>query len=140
MRRGDGLPLFELGVPGPLRDRLVAAVLDGSKTTTTGLLAGYELEGEPLPQVGARSVLIDSEGRPVALVEILGVQVVALAEVSLTHVLGEGEGDRSVVQWRAGHEKFWLGEQVRAELGARFTVDDATPVVLEKFRVVRRLP
>lgn len=98
-RRGGRLPPFELAFPGPLRDRLVAAVPDGCRTTTTGLLAGYELEREPLPQVGARSVLGDSEGRPVAVVDILGVQVVALAEVSLTRaggpVLRQEPGGRS---------------------------------------------
>ena len=31
----DELPIFEFAFPGPLRDQLVAAVLDGSKTTTT---------------------------------------------------------------------------------------------------------
>jgi uncharacterized protein YhfF len=32
------LPAFEFGFPGPLRDALVAAVLDGTKTATTALL------------------------------------------------------------------------------------------------------
>ncbi|HEX5993959.1 MAG TPA: hypothetical protein VFY84_02325 [Jiangellales bacterium] len=32
------LPTFEFAFPGPLRDKLVAAVLDGTKTATTGLL------------------------------------------------------------------------------------------------------
>jgi uncharacterized protein YhfF len=41
------LPIFEFAFPGPLRDKLVAAVLDGTKTTTTGLLQDYEIEGEP---------------------------------------------------------------------------------------------
>jgi uncharacterized protein YhfF len=40
----EDLPEIELGFPGPLRDQLVAAVLDGSKTTTTGLLADHEHE------------------------------------------------------------------------------------------------
>jgi len=40
-------PEAEFGFPGPLPDRLVAAVLDGSKTTTSGLVADYEHEHEP---------------------------------------------------------------------------------------------
>jgi hypothetical protein len=32
------LPTVEFAFPGPLRDRLVAAILDGTKTSTTGLL------------------------------------------------------------------------------------------------------
>ena len=44
------LPRNEFAFPGPLRDKLVAAILDGSKTATTGLLIDYEHEGEPLPR------------------------------------------------------------------------------------------
>ena len=48
----DDLPIAEFAFPGALRDQLVAAILSGSKTTTTGLLADYEREGEPLPRPG----------------------------------------------------------------------------------------
>jgi hypothetical protein len=48
MPAGD-LPIAEFAFPGPLRDQLVAAILAGEKTTTTGLVAEYEREGEPLP-------------------------------------------------------------------------------------------
>ncbi|MFC9228774.1 hypothetical protein ACFTZI_07335 [Streptomyces decoyicus] len=63
------LPEFALGFPGPLGDRLVAAVLSGAKTATTGLLTEYERCAEPLPSVGGRSVMPDSGGRPVAVQE-----------------------------------------------------------------------
>ncbi|MCL2734512.1 MAG: RNA-binding protein, partial [Actinomycetia bacterium] len=33
------LPKAEFAFPGPLRDKLLAAVLSGAKTSTTGLLA-----------------------------------------------------------------------------------------------------
>lgn len=137
MSTGSGdLPPFELAFPGPLRDRLVVAVLDGRKTTNTGLLAGYHHDGESLPEVGARSVLVDSDVRPVAVVEVRDVRVVRVADVPLAHAVAEGEGHRSVADWRAGHEEFWRSAEVRAELGAGFTVDDDTMVVLETFRVV----
>jgi hypothetical protein len=35
----DDLPVAEFSFPGPLRDQLVAAILVGAKTTTTGLVA-----------------------------------------------------------------------------------------------------
>ncbi len=50
----DDLPIVEFAFPGPLRDQLVAAILAGAKTTTTGLAADYEREGEPLPEPGLR--------------------------------------------------------------------------------------
>lgn len=134
------LPIFEFSFPGPLRDRLVAAVLDGSKTSTTGLLRGYEVEGLPLRAVGSRSVVIDSEGLGVAIIEITDVRVVPLGDVDLAHVLDEGEGLSSVAEWRAVHEEGWHSPAERAELGdPTFTVDDDTPVVLQRFRLVADL-
>ncbi len=124
----------EFAYPGPLRDRLVAAILDGRKTATTGLLLAYEQEGEPLPVAGERSVVVDSGDRPVAVIEVTEVRVVPLGEVPLAHVRDEGEGHETVAEWRAAHEEFWLGEESQAALGA-FTVDDTTAVVLERFRV-----
>ncbi|GHH78390.1 hypothetical protein GCM10018793_28750 [Streptomyces sulfonofaciens] len=134
------LPRAEFAFPGPLRDQLVAAVLDGSKTSTTGLLVDYEHEQEPLPEVGRRAVVIDSEDRPVAVIEVTDVRVVPLAQVDLAHALDEGEGYTGVAEWRAGHERFWHGEEVRAALeDPGFTVDDGTPLVLERFRLLTDL-
>ncbi|MDX3538151.1 ASCH domain-containing protein [Streptomyces sp. MB09-01] len=130
----------EFAFPGPLRDQLVAAILDGSKTSTTTLVVDYEHEGEPLPEVGSRSVVIDSDDRPVAIIEVTGVRVVPLAQVDLAHVVDEGEGDTSVAEWRAGHERFWHSEEMRAALeDPDFTVNDATLAVLQRFRLITDL-
>jgi uncharacterized protein YhfF len=134
------LPTFEFSFPGPLRETLIAAVLDGSKTSTTGLLAGYEHENLPLGKVGDRSVVIDSEDRPVAIIEITSVRVVPLAEVDLSHVIDEGEGHATVPEWRATHEDGWHSEEQRAEFGdPTFTVNDTTLVVLQRFSLVADL-
>jgi uncharacterized protein YhfF len=58
------LSVGEFAFPGPLRDQLVAAILDGAKTTTTGLLEDYEREGEPLPRPGDREVAVVGEADP----------------------------------------------------------------------------
>ncbi|MEU7775537.1 ASCH domain-containing protein [Micromonospora taraxaci] len=133
----DDLPLAEFAFPGPLRDTLVGAILSGAKTSTTGLLIGYERANEPLPEVGQRTAVVDSAGRRVAVIELTDVRVIRLADVDLEHALAEGEGDESVAQWRAGHETFWHSAEMRAELGdPDFTVDDDTLVVTERFRLV----
>jgi uncharacterized protein YhfF len=135
--RSEDLPVMEFAFPGPLRDQLVAALLAGDKTTTTGLIADYEHEGEPLPRPGQRKVVIDSAGAPVAVIETTSVQVMRLAEVDLAHALGEGEGYTSVAEWRAGHEEFWHSPEMREAMGEpEFTVDDDTLVVAEAFRLV----
>ncbi|WET82553.1 ASCH domain-containing protein [Amycolatopsis sp. QT-25] len=130
----------EFAFPGPLRDQLVAAIVNGSKTSTTGLVVDYEHEGEPLPEVGSRSVVIDSDDRPVAVIEVTGVRVVPLAQVDLAHVVDEGEGYTSVAEWRASHERFWHSEETRAALeDPEFAVDDATLAVLQRFRLITDL-
>ena len=133
----EDLPVAEFAFPGPLRDQLVAAILAGSKTTTTGLVAGYERDQEPLPYPGLRQVVVDSAGEPVAVIETTAVRVMRLADVDLTHALGEGEGYTSVADWRAGHEQFWHSADMRQEMGdPGFTVGDDTLVVAETFRLV----
>ncbi|MEV0024803.1 ASCH domain-containing protein [Streptomyces atroolivaceus] len=140
METSEPLKPFLLAFPGPLRDRLVAAVLSGEKVMTSGLLMEYEVEREELPPVGERSALIDSHGQQVAVVELTEVRVLPLGSVGLRHVLDEGEGHTSVAEWRAGHEAFWHSEEMREALGdPSFTVDDGTMIVAERFRVVERL-
>ncbi|MCX4821982.1 ASCH domain-containing protein [Streptomyces sp. NBC_01142] len=135
----EPLKPYLLALPGPLRDRLVAAVLSGRKVSTTGLLAEYEAEKEELPPVGERSALIDSDGHEVAVVELTEVRVLPLGEVDLQHALDEGEGHVSVAGWRAAHERFWHSEEMREALGdPEFEVDDETLVVAERFQVVER--
>ncbi|MCX5408294.1 ASCH domain-containing protein [Streptomyces sp. NBC_00335] len=137
----EDLPPIEFAFPGPLRDLLVAAVLSGAKTTTTGVLADYEAAGDPLPVAGEMMVIVDSAERPVGVLEVTDVQVLRLADVGLRHALDEGEGFTSVAEWRSGHEEFWHGPQMREAIGdPHFTVDDDTPVVAERFRLVTRLP
>ncbi len=133
----EDLPVAEFAFPGPLRDQLVAAIVAGAKTTTTGLIADYEHEGEPLPRPGDRQVVIDSAGRPVTVIETVAVRVLRLADIDLPHAVAEGEGYTSVAEWRAGHEAFWHSDQLREALDdPGFTVDDDTLVVAQEFRVV----
>jgi uncharacterized protein YhfF len=131
------LSVGEFAFPGPLRDQLVAAILSGAKTTTSGLLIDYQRDDEPLPRPGDRWVVIDSAGEPVTLIEVTGVRVLRLADVDLAHAVGEGEGFATVADWRVGHEAFWHSDEVRADLGdPAFTVNDDTEIVAEEFRVV----
>jgi uncharacterized protein YhfF len=133
------LRVAEFAFPGALRDQLVAAIVTGAKTTTTGLIADYEHEGDPLPIPGQREIVVDSQGQPVTVIETVAVRVIRLGDVDLAHAVSEGEGYTSVAQWRAGHEQFWHSEQVRESLAdPDFTVNDDTQVVTVEFRVVGR--
>ncbi|MFI8420826.1 ASCH domain-containing protein [Streptomyces sp. NPDC085460] len=129
--RVNGMRVLELGTPGEMRERLTGLVLAGRKTATTGLLSEYVEEAEGLEFAGERLALVGDEGTHVATIEITGVEVVAYREVTWEHAAAEGEGDRSLEDWRAGHSGFWAG------IGTPVAED--TPVVCMRFQVVDRL-
>jgi uncharacterized protein YhfF len=108
-----------------LRRRLVDAVLRGEKTATAGLYS----EDEPLPAVGARSLLLDYDDRPVGIVETTEVRILRAGDVDLAFARDEGEGFETVAEWREAHERFW----------ADHVIDDETLIVAERFRLVERL-
>ena len=134
----DSAPVdTEFGPPGPLRDRLVALIVAGTKTATTSLLADYERENETVPPVGLRERVLDSEGRPVALIRSTAVHVVPLAAVGWDHVQAEGEGHASVRQWRLDHERFWWPKEATDhDAAAPRAAHDDEPVVLQVFELV----
>lgn len=128
--------------PGPLRDELTALALAGTKTTTAGLLVEMELDGEAVPQPGERAILVDSEDRPVAIVETVSCPVVRLADVDDRHAIDEGEGYADAAEFRVAHERYWNGyiDTLRDRLGdPAFALTDDTLIVAERFRIVQRL-
>lgn len=135
-RSPEPLPTVEFMFPGQERDRIVAAIRSGAKTSTSSLLRGYEVAAEALPSVGDRGDVLDSDGARILTIETTAVEVVPLRDVPLEHALAEGEGYRSVADWRRAHLRFWTSDAMRAELGRDFEVDDETLVVLERFVVV----
>lgn len=128
--------------PGPLRDELTALALAGTKTTTAGLLVEYELDGEVPPVPGQRDILVDSDDRPVAIVETVSCRVVRLADVDDRHAIDEGEGYADAAEFRVAHERYWRSylDRLRDRLGdPAFELTDDTLVVAERFRIVERL-
>lgn len=132
-------PPFEFAVPGPIRDRLVASALAGTKTATTSLLVEYETDGDPLPAAGEVFTLVDSEERPVGLVTTSEVTVIRLGDADLQLAIDEGEGFQSVAEWRTAHEGFW-NEHVIPHLPdpAANQLTDDTLIVIERFSVSAR--
>lgn len=136
----SSLPIVEFAFPGLLREQLLAAILDGSKTSTTPTLIEDEVENEELPRIGQQELVINSAGKGVAVIETTEVRHVKLADVDLQHVIDEGEDYTTVAQWRAGHEEFWHSPDMRKAMGdPKFTVDDDTILVLQRFRVIAKL-
>jgi len=140
MTNHEEFPIAQFGFPGPLRERLIAAILGGTKTCTSSTLAQYSIEDERLPIVRNKQTVVDSHDVAVATIQTVAVEIVRLADVGLEHARNEGEGFDSVAAWRRGHEVFWNSAEMREFLKSPdFTVDDETLVVLERFQLHRDL-
>ena len=130
------LPKDEFAFPGPERDRLAEVILNRRKVATTSLMAEFIHDHEPLPFSGRRTILVNSDDQPLAVLRYTSVSVTRLGLVTLQHVLNEGEGYNSLTEWREAHESFWTSENLRHALDdPGFNVDDQTLVVLETFYV-----
>lgn len=115
-----------------MADELAQLVLDGVKTATASNYLLYELEHEPVPQAGLHNIILDGDGKAVAVAETVSVEVVPFNEVTEQQAYLEGEGDRTLSYWRKVHEAFYTKELMK--IGREF--EDTMPIVCEIFKVL----
>lgn len=135
----ETLPCGEFAFPGPLRDALVTAILNGTKTTTTSLLVEHPRDHDPCEDVGTLEAVLDSRDNVVCVIRTTEVQICRLADVSDEHAIAEGEGYADVSEWRAGHEQFWRSPEFVEYIGG-LDISDDTQVVCQRFTVDGRYP
>jgi uncharacterized protein YhfF len=123
---------FHFDDNAPDADELAALVLAGRKRATAALAWAYEAKGKPIPKPGDLSVATLFSGRPVCVIETLGIQIVPFSKVDADFAATEGEGDGSLSYWQRVHRAFFGRECQR--LGREFSLD--APVVCERFAVV----
>jgi uncharacterized protein YhfF len=121
----SGLETFSFGDNPVLAAELAGLVLSGTKTATCWATS----EG-PKTHVGKRMVMLDSAGRPAAIVETVELQKRRFDQVDRAFAFDEGEGDRSLDHWREAHRRYFT------RLGT-FAAD--MELWCERFRLVGRL-
>ncbi|MDO5545028.1 MAG: ASCH domain-containing protein [Eubacteriales bacterium] len=114
-------------------DEILSSLLRGDKRATTGLKCLYEIENEPLPQVGQCSVILDSHGLPHCITRITKVEITKFREISEEYAFIEGEGDKSLAYWKDAHREVFSRE-CREDAGIEFSED--MECVCEYFEVV----
>jgi uncharacterized protein YhfF len=124
-------PAWSFGDEPELAETLLAAVLAGDKTATSSALWDYNDEGAPLPVVGELSILLDGERHPRALIRTTSVETTTFDEVDDDFAAAEGEDDRTLESWRAGHEAYF-----RRTLGEGREFSEDMPVVCERFELL----
>ncbi|MHA7000990.1 ASCH domain-containing protein [Aeromonas schubertii] len=109
--------------------RLIAR---GVKQASCSLLAGYEMECEPLPLVGRLTVVLNWAQEPVCIIRLTEVTLCPFNEVTPEFAALEGEGDLSHAGWKAAHLRFF--SHYANTIGAEF--NEHSLLVLERFTKV----
>lgn len=127
---GGGYTAWAFGSPTDpdQATRLGLLVRDGPKRATAGLLAEYEAAGDPLPNPGDHSIILDGGGEPLCVIRTTQVEVRPLGEVDDAFAWDEGEGNRTLEWWRNAHVRFFRREG--------WEVDDDSLMLLERFELV----
>lgn len=122
---------WAFGATSEHADELLALVIAGTKTGTASSLQDIDTDGDPVPETGVLSIILDGSGHPQAVIETTEVECVPFSAVSAEHAFSEGEGDRTLAHWRSSHEAFWreYGQ------GAGGFSEDML-IVCERFRLV----
>ncbi|MFN7054475.1 ASCH domain-containing protein [Hyphomonas sp.] len=99
------LTQFRFGDTPEMADRLAALVVAGAKTATcSAAMHGFEAA------LGERQVVLAGDGRPVAVIETMSLDVIALSSVTPVQAALEGEGDLSYAYWRDVHQDYFQRE------------------------------
>lgn len=110
---------------------LVDLVLCQTKRATASLYLAYEYENEEVPKVGNTSIITDWCGIAKCIIETIKIDIVPYNEVSEEFAATEGEGDKSLDDWRRAHWSYFSREM--EVMGKRPT--EEMLVVCEEFKV-----
>jgi uncharacterized protein YhfF len=118
---------------GPeMADELGVLIAAGTKTGTCSALWEWEAEGEPLPDAGTVTVVVDGRGEPLCIVETTEVTIRKYNEVDADFARAEGEGDLSLAYWQEAHRRFF--SRSLPKIGLEFS--EEMPLVCEGFQLI----
>ena len=115
-----------------MADELGALIAQGTKTGTCSALWEWEAEGDPIPEVGLVTIVLEGKGEPLCIVETTEVSTRKYNEVDSDFARAEGEGDLSLAYWREAHRNFF--SRVLPKIGKEFS--EEMPLVCERFRMI----
>ena len=111
---------------------LAELVTIGRKTATASLKTVNEIEPEKAPIDGGYSVVTSFEGEPLCVLQTTEIRHLPFNEVDAEFAFDEGEGDRTLEDWRQAHWDYFSRE---APLyGLEF--DERSVICCERFRLL----
>ncbi|MBT8206493.1 MAG: ASCH domain-containing protein, partial [Eudoraea sp.] len=82
-------------------------VLSGTKKAISHSLLGLQLRKEPLPKIGDFTVITDWKGKARCIVRTVAVRLKPFFSIRQSYVKIEGEGNKSVENWKKSHWEYY---------------------------------
>lgn len=107
-------------------------VLAGRKRATTPSLKYFETRRLALPKVGDLEIVTDWDGVAQCIIRTTAVDIVRFCDVTAEYAALEGEGDGSLIYWRAVHWGYYRRELRDTD----HEPQEDMPLVCQRFEVV----
>lgn len=107
-------------------------VLAGQKRATTPSLWYFESRRLALPEVGDLEIVTNWDGVAQCIIRTTAVDIVRFCDVTAEYAKIEGEGDGSLVSWKAVHWDYYRRERQ----GTSYVPDEEMPLVCQCFDVI----
>lgn len=124
--------VYAFGDSPSMKDELLELVISGDKRATASLVEEYAQDGLDVPATGDLSIVLDGQGTPRVIVRTTEAKRVPFDEVSASFAYDEGEGNRSLNDWREGHQRYFGRESDKRKIV--FTGESL--VLCERFEVI----
>lgn len=110
-------------------DECADLVVNRVKRATSPSVWSIKKNKEKFPEIGDIAIVTDWEGNPKAIIKTIKVDIVKFKDISPEYAFLEGEGDKSLVYWRAVHLEYYSNEmRAFGELP-----DDNMDIICEQF-------
>jgi uncharacterized protein YhfF len=118
-----------IGLDAPSTTEILGLIRDGDKTGTFSLPWIFARTNQKPPRPGDCIVLIEYDGTPQLLVQLVEVYEVAFGAITAADTAIDGAPVRDIAVWKPLHTRYW--NALLAPWG--LTVTDDMPVWIERF-------
>uniref|UniRef100_A0A0C1NGM3 ASCH domain-containing protein n=1 Tax=Tolypothrix bouteillei VB521301 TaxID=1479485 RepID=A0A0C1NGM3_9CYAN len=130
--RNEQYAAEQFGDNPDLANSLGQLIVSRKKTATCSALWEWEAEGQPIPKVGQKIIVLNGNNEPLCIIETTEVTICPYEKVDARFAVDEGEGDGSLAYWREGHWRFF--SRTLPKIGKSPVLD--MPLVCQRFHIV----
>ena len=113
-------------------DECAELVVQKIKQATSPSLWSFSKKNESLPSIGDLAIVTDWNNNPKAIIKTTKIEIVQFKNITAGYALVEGEGDKSLENWKKTHWDYYTNEMKEFEEYP----DEEMDIVCEYFETI----